>query len=96
MSAERDAKIKRLLELPCVAEKDGVITLTLKSEMYLTLESLVMTEDPVRIFQLVTIEQKEKILDAFWRKFRVLEEIQNGTNRYKIVGGDFTEIGEDG
>lgn len=98
MGAGTKSKIERLLELPCVNvdEEGGRIVLTLKSQMHMTMECLFDSDDPVGIFMTVTMEQRDQIMEAFYRKFQVLAEIRNGTNRYKIVGGDFEKIGEDG
>lgn len=86
-------KLERILELPCIKvnknDKTAIISFT--SRQVVTLESL--AEDPVFMMRHLTLELQSKCRKSFEDKHAVLNEIERGTNRYKIVGGNFEDIG---
>ncbi|MBX9580507.1 MAG: hypothetical protein K2X87_09380 [Gemmataceae bacterium] len=85
-------QIKRCLELPCIGEtQDGSVMVTLKSRQVFTRE--LFQADPVGCLRHATYRMLDEVQQAAQEKLRVLDEIERGTNRYKLKPGGFSNVG---
>ena len=92
MRPSKDEILRRCLELPCIGHGfGGDITVNFKSRLSYSEE--IFRDDPVQTLRHATHELLLKIREACLEKLKVLDEIEQGTNRYRIDGSRFADVG---
>lgn len=94
MKPSKDEILRRCLELPCIGrDYGGGVTVNFKSRLQYSDEAF--RDDPIQTLRHATQELMLKVREACLEKLKVLDEIEQGTNRYRIEGGNFSEVGKE-
>jgi hypothetical protein len=85
-------QLRRCLELPCVSYSTGQVVVTLNNRQYVSEE--LFNDDPLFALAMATDALEDELRIVIAEKRAVLEEIRNGTFRYRIKDGRFYDIGK--
>lgn len=86
-------KLSRITALPCVKERDGIVTVTFQHQAVFTTE--MFYSDPMLCMTEATRQLEIGALRAVAEKREVLRQIESGENRYAVVPGGFKDVGKE-
>lgn len=93
MKARKEQVLERCKALPCIRpDRDGNVTIVFQSQIYASRERF--ENDPLLVLREATAKLMADVERACRTKFQVLNEIEEGTNRYRIEHGNFVGVGK--